>query len=366
MDVRLSKLDVESYMNVNTAYLLLKNPYTPLFSDKSLMWLASTFAARGYRLVSASNLPVLQEGEVLLTNLRMSKTSLPSQGNILRLTSSTDRLNRLMLLLAYFHGKSPFFHATTESGSNELVQGFIRLFKKPFRRGYKTATEPAVPLQEIANLPIPEGRRVVLRVNVDWDEAGFCILERWCDRYPLRPTLSVAGTEIRSRTRRVKKLVERAGADVASHSWSHYVVLSSHGRRRQLREIQDNHRFLEDLCGRHIKGFVAPYTKYNRLTFELLEEAGYRWFIRSWLVHPLRLAGYGLVDLGVNFFFQPGWEQLLWQRLALSDLTIQLHLRDLSRYEKEIERLLREMTSRGVRLVDCETYFNEILAKDLI
>lgn len=366
MDVRLSKLDVESYMNKNTAYLLLKSPYKPLFSDKSLMWLASTFAARDYRLVSASACPVLQEGEILLTNLGLGKISLPSQGNIFRLTSSTDRLNRLMLLLAYFYGKSPFFLATTENSSNVLVQGLIGLFKKPFRRGHKTATEPAVPSQEIANLPIPEGRRVVFRVNVDWDEKGFCILEHWCDRYSLSLTLAIAGTEIKSQTRRIKKFVERPGADVASHSWSHYVMLSSHGKRRQLREIQDNHRFLEDLCDRQVKGFVAPYTKYNRLTFELLEEAGYRWFIRSWLVHPLRLAGYGLVDLGVNFFFQPGWEQLLWQRLALSDLTLQLHLRDLARYEKELERLLRELTSRGVRLVNCETYFNEILAKELI
>jgi hypothetical protein len=219
---------------------------------------------------------------------------------------------------------------------------------------------------EITNQPIPGTRRVVFRVNVDWDEAGFCNLERWCDRYPLRPTLAVAGTEIKSHTGRVKKFLQATGANLASHSWSHYVVLSSCGKRRQEREIQDNHHYLEDLCGRQVTGFVAPYLKYNRRTFDLLQEAGYKWFIRSWLVHPLRLARYSLVDLGVNFFFQPGREQLLWQRLALSDLTLQLHLRDLARFEKEMERLLEELVSRGVRLVDCDTYFNEITAKDLI
>ena len=353
-------------MEKNTTYLLLKNPYEPLFSDKSLMWLASTFAARGHRLLSATEPPVLKDGEILLTNLGLDKAPVPGKGNIFRLTSSTDRLNRLMLRFACFYGRSPFFHATTESGSNTLVQGAISLIKKPFCSRHKAAAVASALSQETAGQPIPETRRVVFRVNVDWNEAGFSILQRWCSRYPLRPTLAIAGTEIQSQIRRVKEFIELTGADVASHSWSHYVVLSSHGKRRQLREIQDNHNFLEDLCGRQVNGFVAPYVKYNRRTFELLEEAGYRWFIRSWLVHPLRLAGSGLVDLGVNFFFRPGLEHLFWQRLALSDLTLQLHLRDLARYEKEMERLLEELTRRGIPLVDCATYFNEVLAKDLI
>ena len=353
-------------MNKNTAYLLLKNPYEPLFSDKSLMWLASTFAARGSRLLSVSEPPVLKEGELLLTNLPPGKTSLPCQGNIIRITSSTDRLNRLMLLLAHFYGKSSFFHATTESGRNTLVQGLISLLKKPFRREYKTAAGPEEPSYETASQPIPEARKVVFRVNVDWDEAGFSNLQRWCDRYPLRPTLAVAGTEIKSHAVRVKKFIHDTGANLASHSWSHYVVLPSYGKRRQEREIQDNHHFLEDLCGQQVNGFVAPYLKYNKRTFDILQEAGYRWFIRSWLVHPLRLIPHGLVDLGVNFFFQPGREKLLWQRLALSDLTFQLHLRDLARFEKEMEQMLEKLVSRGVRLVDCDTYFNEITAKELI
>jgi len=320
MDAGLSKLDLDCLMNKKTAYLLLKNPYEPLFSDKSLMWLASTFAARGYRLPSVSEPPVLKEGEILLTNLSPGKSSLPSRGNILRLTSSTDRLNRLMLLLAYFYGKSSFFHAATESGKNTPVQGLIRLLKKPFRRKSKIKAGSEASSDETTNQPIPGGRRVVFRVNVDWDEAGFSNLERWCDRYSFRPTLATAGTEIKSHTRRVKEFIQRTGADLASHSWSHYIVLSSYGKNRQRREIRDNHHFLEDLCDRQVTGFVAPYLKYNRRTFGILQEAGYRWFIRSWLVHPLRLAGYGLVDLGVNFFFRPDLEQLFWQRLTLSDL----------------------------------------------
>ena len=353
-------------MNKNTTYLLLKNPYEPLFSDKSLMWLASTFPASGSRLLCVEAPPLLKEGEILLTNLPPGKIPLPGNGNIIRLTSSTDRLNRAMLLLAHFYGKSSFFHATTESGRNTLVQGLISLLKKPFRRESKNAASPEVLSDEAASQAIPEGRRVVFRVNVDWDEAGFSTLQRWCDRYPLRPTLAVAGTEIKSHAGRVKKFIQDTGANLASHSWSHYVVLSSYGKRRQEREIQSNHHFLEDLCGRQVTGFVAPYLKYNRRTFDILQEAGYRWFIRSWLVHPLRLARHGLVDLGVNFFFQPGREKMLWQRLALSDLTFQLHLRDLARYEKEMEQLLEELFSRGVRLVDCDTYFNETTAKELI
>ncbi|MFH1068423.1 MAG: polysaccharide deacetylase family protein [Candidatus Glassbacteria bacterium] len=343
---------------MNKVYLHLANPYQPLTSDKCLIWLAGTFAAKGCPLASVDRPVAPGVDELLLTNSRRMAPG-PAAGTVFRLTSSSDRLNRLMLVLGRLYGKSRFYHATTPAGSNELVQRLVSLFKRPFRSPVPLSgpggTQTRLPDSEA----VPTGRRIVFRVNVDWDERGFEWLERWYDRFRLEVTLAVAGSEIQGRTSRVRAFLNRPGVDTASHSYSHYVVLPSRSRDTQRREIEDNQMFLEDLTGGKITGFVAPYAKYDRSTFEILSELGYRWFIRSWTLHPVPLQGTGLVDIGMSFFFNPGWETAIRDRLAYSDLALQLHLRDLARLGDRFERLLEELTGRGVRLVNCATFLAE-------
>ena len=353
-------------MDRKNIYLQLKNPCSPLFSDKTLLWLASTFAAGGHRVEAVTGSVAPRKGELLLTNYAAGQKALPEPGNVLRLTSATDRWNRLMLALGYFYGKTRYFHATAPGAGGQPARRLIEWLKKPFRGVHLAGRPEDRPGAAEAQPPIPPGRRVVFRVNVDWDPQGFSLLERWSAKFGICPTLAIAGSEIQGNVKPVRTYLERTGAGVASHSWSHYVVLSSLSRAGQRKEIIDNQRFLEDLSGKAVGGFVAPYTKYDRHTFALLEEAGYRWFIRSWLVHPLRLPGFRLIDLGINFFFQPGWERAIFHRLALSDLVFQLHLRDLVTWEKELENLLGELPAYGVRVVDCDTYYQETLAGEPI
>ena len=348
-------------MDCKKIYLQLKNPCSPLFSDKALLWLASTLAAGGCRVEAVSGSAVPRRGELLLTNCPAKRNVTPEPWNVLRLTSSTDRWNRLMLALGYFYGKSRLFHASAPGAGGQPARRLIGWLKKPFRGRHLAGRPGEIPGAAEAQPPIPAGRKVVFRVNVDWDPQGFSLLERWSAKFGLCPTLAIAGSEIQGNVKPVKAYLERTGANVASHSWSHYIVLSSLNRARQQQEIFGNQRFLEDLSGKAVTGFVAPYTKYDRHTFSLLEQAGYRWFIRSWLVHPLPLPGFKLIDLGINFFFQPGWEQAIFHRLALSDLVFQLHLRDLVTWEKELEHLLEELPAQGVRIVDCDTYYQETL-----
>jgi len=346
-------------MNNNTVYLWLKNPYQPLFSDKCLFYLAGTFVASGYKLKAVTAPPVLESGDILLTNLTISEKYFPSDSAVLCLTSPTDRIIRLKNVLGYFHGKSRFYHTSMISGENTFLRVAIDFLKKSFQSSYCPAELPEKGAAEAGGTTIHSGRRIVFRVNVDWDEEGFSLLERWCDIYSLRPTLAIAGKEIDGRQERVKSLVERFGLDVASHSLSHYVVLSSQSRQRQYREISGNHSLLENLLSKSVTGFVAPYMKYNRDTFELLEEAGYRWFIRSWSIAPLPLAGFSLIDLGTCFFFSPGWKTGIVERLAISDLVVQLHLRDLIPLADHADWLFKGLALRGVRFVDCETYYKE-------
>ncbi|HUU28954.1 MAG TPA: polysaccharide deacetylase family protein [archaeon] len=352
-------------MNEKTIYLWLKNPYEPLFSDKCLLWLAGTYTGAGYKVKAVTGPVVPGPEEILLTNMNPKKRLPSSGGSILRLTSSTDLVNRLMRTLGYFYGKSRFFHVTTEEGGNAFIQKAIGLLKMPFQSEYRVgSSQPDNTSVETAERTVPEGRRIVFRVNMDWDERGLGYLERWCEKFPLHPTLAIAGNELTGRQRRVKSFVERFNVDLASHSLSHYIVLSSHNKQRQRREIFDNHRLLEDLFSRPVTGFVAPYGKYNKRTFELLEETGYRWFIRSWSVAPLPLAGFNLADLGVSFFFTSGWKKTFFERLALSDLVLQLHLPDLASLAEEFERVIKELVARGVRFVDCRTYYNETCSRD--
>jgi hypothetical protein len=92
-------------MNKNTVYLWLKNPYQPLFSDKCLFYLAGTFVASGYMLKAVTAPPVLESGDILLTNLTIPKKYFPSDSAILCLTSSTDRVIRLKNILGYFQDR---------------------------------------------------------------------------------------------------------------------------------------------------------------------------------------------------------------------------------------------------------------------
>ena len=206
----------------------------------------------------------------------------------------------------------------------------------------------------------------MFRVNVDWDSHGLDLLERWCECFGIRPTLAIAGCEIQGHEKRIKDFVERTGADIAGHSWSHRVVLPCHGVRRQREEVLRNKTFLEDLTGREVNGFVAPYIKYDRRTFDVLADSGHHWFIRSWSVHPVPLAGFDLLDLGVNFYFSPGWEEISVSRLALSDLVFQLHLTDLPRLEAGLERALVRLHELGVRYLSCQDYYREMKTGGLV
>ena len=340
---------------MNKVYLHLANPYEPLYSDKCLIWLAGTLAVQGTALSAVDRPPAPGEGELLLTNSSQVEPE-KSAGTVLRLTSPRDRLNRLMLALAKLYGKSRYFHATTPEGSNKFVQNIIHLLKRPFRSSAPDSEPVAATAYREAILV---GRRIVFRVNVDWDDRGFELLQRWYGDLPMEVTLAVAGSEIRGKTDRIKTFLNKPGVETASHSLSHYVVLPSHGLNRQRREVEGNQRLLEDLTGGKIFGFVAPYIKYDRRTFDVLQELGYRWFIRSWTPHPVPLQGMYLVDVGVSFFFRPGWETAIFNRLAYSDLALQLHLRDLVQLGDRFAAILRELTGRGVRLVNCGTFLAE-------
>lgn len=347
-------------MKQQTVFLRLKNPCEPLVSDKCLLWLASTFAAAGHPLNSlASSTQICSEG-LLLTNLPVKGPLQADSGcAVLRLISSSDRMAALMRWLGRFYSRSRYYHPASVTGANRAVQRLIELAKRPFARRVEQASGCAEPSRPSAEPEVPAGRSVIFRINVDWDSRGLELLERWCERYRLRPTLAVAGSEILDHRKRVREFVAHHSVELASHTFSHYVVLSGHGLKRQRREIIDNQHLLEDLSDRPVIGFVAPYVKYNRTTFELLQEYGYRWFVRSWLLHPVGLPGFRLLDLGVNFYFSPGWENRLPESLARSDLVFQLHLRDLVRLESQIEWMLEYLGQQQVRYLDCSTYFEQ-------
>jgi peptidoglycan/xylan/chitin deacetylase (PgdA/CDA1 family) len=347
-------------MNQQTVYLQCNKPCEPLFSDKCLFWLASTFAAAGHPVKSVADRLEPGRKDIVLTNTTVRGSLAPeSNHEVLRLTSSTDRMESLMRMAGRIYGRSRFYHPPSATGASRTIRRLIDQAKKPFAKQFEQPSETFTPLPNSPESLSTEGRNVVFRINVDWDSRGLDLLDRWCERFELHPTLAVAGSEILEHRRRVREFVNRYNVDVASHSYSHYVVLSSRTRERQRREISDNQSFLEDLFSRPVRGFVAPYIKYNRNTFELLEEYGYRWFIRSWMLHPVGLPGFKLLDLGVNFYFSPGWENRLPQSLGRSDLVLQLHLRDLVKQEKQIEWMLEYLAGKRVRFIDCSTFFEQ-------
>ncbi len=347
-------------MKPQNIFLQLKNPCEPLISDKCLLWLAGTFGAAGHPLRSLAAREEIPPAGLLLTNLPVKGSFLPGSGcAVLKLTSSGDRAAALKRLLGHLYGRTRYFHPPSAGGSGRALRRLIKLAVRSFAGRLEPETLRDEPSGTPAEPEIPEGRSVIFRVNVDWDRRGLELLERWCERFSVRPTLAVAGSEVANHRKRVQDFVARHQVDIASHSFSHYVVLSSQSLNRQRREIVDNQSFLEDLCGKPVSGFVAPYVRYDRRTFDLLQEYGYRWFIRSWLLHPVGLPGYRLLDLGVNFYFSPGWETRLPLSLARSDLVFQLHLRDLVKLESEIERTLAYLAHRRVSFIDCSTYYQQ-------
>ncbi|MEA2063051.1 MAG: polysaccharide deacetylase family protein, partial [Gemmatimonadota bacterium] len=314
----------------------------------------------GHRLLSLADPVKICGGELLLTNRPARDFGKIGPGcEVLKLSSPTDRLTALMRALGKPYGRSRYFHPETAAGQGKIIRRLIGLAKKPFAgKLAPQSTGDAVPAAASTSTPaIPPGRNIVFRVNVDWDAKGLELLDRWCDRYRLRPTLAVAASEIKGHEKRLQDFASRHSVEIASHSFSHYVALPSQSISRQHSEISDNHNFLQDLFGQPVSGFVAPYLKYDRRTFELLAEQGCHWFIRSWQVHPVALAGFNLLDLGVNFFFSTGWENRLPWSLARSDLVFQLHLRDLVSLEHRIEWMLEYLAGQKVRFLDCSTYY---------
>lgn len=343
-------------MTIHTVHMCPRSPYEPLFSDRYIMWLAGTYAASGSRVITQTRPVTPREGELLLTNFNRVQNS--GEGAILRVDSPSDKYFRLMRPLGKAWAASGLFNSRIERRAP--VQNLLSLLRRPFtarsdiRRGRIEAPE--------ADCAIPPGRRLVFRVNVDWDSRGLENLDRWCSRFNLRPTLAVAGSEISGKEKLVRQVVERHGIDIAGHTWSHRVVLPSRSRRTQMDEITHNKAYLENLFGFEVSGFAAPYMKYDRTTFDCLAESGHRWFIRSWSVHPLPLPGFEMLDLGVSFFFPQGWETALAVRLALSDIVVQLHLHDLSRFEQSLETVLADLSARGVRFVNCTQFYSETKA----
>ncbi len=332
----------------------VKRPWTPLPSDRAAMWLASTYAASGCRVRAVAPTEAAGDDcELLLTNYRVAGSD--HNYPVIEIGGDGDTRSMIRLALGRIHGLSPFYQrgdtraGRTFSGLLRPLGKLLSSHKTPLPAGSDVPDAPS-------NLG---GRRVVLRVNVDWDSRGLDILERWCERFELRPTLAIAGSEILASQQRVRRFIAATNCDIASHSWSHYVVMSSHGRRRQRMEIADNHDYLRQLTGREVRGFVAPFIKYDRRTFELLQECGYQWFIRGWLLHPLPLQQSSLTDLGVSFRFSRGWQDRLLARLGHSDIALQLHLRDLVRYEHLLEHNIRLLLQHGARIIDCETFFRE-------
>ncbi len=344
-------------MSYRQVHLWLRHPWAPALSDKCLLWLASLLAAEGLPVEAAVGTVNPGPGELLLTNQPRSRLPRRATGEILRLSSPTDRLNRLMLLAGNLYGRTPLFHGHERRGLPAAVEELIACLRRPFRAGLPAAgPEPPLPSEPPL---IPAGRKILVRINLDWDEQGFRLLERWCDQYGLRPTLAAATVELRGRERRFAALVRDHDLDLASHSHSHHVVLPAHGRARQRSEIADSRARLEDLAGRPVMGFVAPYLKYDRRTFALLTEQNFHWLIRSYLAAPLPIAGYPLTDLGMNFSFAPGWREELLPRLALGDLSLQLHLPDLPALEPHADLLFHQLPEQGARLVDCATLLTE-------
>jgi len=332
----------------------IKRPWSPLPSDRAVLWMASTYAASGYRVRAVAHPEATGDDcALLLTNNRTNM--LDSDAPVIRVGCDGDRRDMVRLALGRLYGRSPLYQRS-DMRTGRILSGLLW----PLRKLLSSRT--GLPASELTMPEVPSalaGRRVMLRVNVDWDSAGMDILERWCERYGLRATLAIAGTEISGSEQRVRNFVDQTGCDIASHSWSHHVVMSSQGRKRQRMEIQDNHDYLRQLTGHEVRGFVAPYIKYDRHTFELLQESDYKWFIRSWLMHPLPLEQSGLTDLGVNFSFSRGWQNRLLSRLACGDIALQLHLYDMVRYEHLLEHNIRLLLQHGVRIVDCETYLSE-------
>ena len=335
----------------------VKRPWTPLPSDRAVMWLASTYAASGCRVRAIAPTEAAGDDcELLLTNYRAAA---PNSGcPVLEIGSDGDTRDMIRLALGRIHGLSPFYQRN-DLRAGRVFSSLLRpLGKLLSSRKADLPPQPAGPVATDAPSNL-SGRRVVLRVNVDWDSKGMDILERWCDMFALRPTLAIAGSEILASEQRVRRFIAATQCDVASHSWSHYVVMSSRGRRRQKMEITDNHDYLRQLTGREVRGFVAPFIKYDRRTFELLQEYGYKWFIRGWLLHPLALQQSSLTDLGVSFSFRRGWQNQLLARLSHSDIALQLHLHDLVHHEHLLEHNIRLLLEQGVRIVDCDTFFRE-------
>ncbi len=98
------------------------------------------------------------------------------------------------------------------------------------------------------------------------------------DEADVRATFFVLGMQA-SRTPDLIREVARRGHEIASHGWSHrFIYRQPPAEFRD--ELRRSKRLLEDIAGRRVDGFRAPFfsiTSASRWAFDILVEEGFRY-----------------------------------------------------------------------------------------
>lgn len=332
-------------------YLDLANPYAPLTSDRTATWLASLAAVYHDTAVRCLGSELPEKGSLLVTN-RKQKVELIENLDLLRLESGGQFTEKIFRRLGILYGQLPDFHAKGGSPLRSALTRIARTFLSP----REAQPERSADILSETNAGDVPARDIAFRINIDWDAQGFEALASFMEQERIPLTIAAAVDEIRGNLGEVRELAAAFEIEIASHSMGHYIFLPGMSGNKQRREIRDSRNWLQDNLNTEVKGFVAPYMRYDRRAFEIIEEAGYDWFIRTWALCPVPLQGTTLTDLGVSYYLKRNWKESLPASLRAGNILFQLHLPDMRTLSAEIGEMILWLKNRGCRFVTCSDF----------
>ncbi|MFQ5492681.1 MAG: polysaccharide deacetylase family protein [Candidatus Dojkabacteria bacterium] len=123
-------------------------------------------------------------------------------------------------------------------------------------------------------------------------------------KYDIPATFFVLGELAQSKPKVIKKIVgSNAQHEIASHAYHHELIFEQSDALIE-KNVVESKKCLEDLSGRKIKGFRAPYFSINDYAIEKLIEAGYEY---DSSLHDFRLnPQYGHLTVGMEATSSPG------------------------------------------------------------
>ncbi|MFC1741181.1 polysaccharide deacetylase family protein [Nanoarchaeota archaeon] len=159
----------------------------------------------------------------------------------------------------------------------------------------------------------PDRRYVLLSFDVepvDGEEDVMGVLDV-VYRHELNVTFFVTG-EYTERYPGVVRMM--AGQEVANHGYSHtaFVKLS---REEKVSEIRQTRMLLENVTGKDVVGFRAPYNLVDKETFRVLEEEGVLYdasIIGGWGLFYPSLSGFSFGEIPVSSIFAVPFEDVSW------------------------------------------------------